>query len=443
MLLGGSVIGGVEDLGAVFYNPARIALIENPAFLLNSNVYEFSQLTVEDAFGERANLSKSNFSGIPSFVAGTFKLGFAENHHFAYSILVRHSSDLSFTYRDEVSGDVIDAFPGTELFEGEIELIQKLKEQWFSITWSYAINPKFGVGVTTTVAQTTHRKGNEINLRAFTESAEVALYSYHRDYDLSVFNVLWKIGAAWELEKIHLGLTITTPSIRVINGASYNYQQYFSGIEGTTVDDEIYENSYQNGLAASSKTPLSIGIGSTFLLGKNKLHISGEWFNKIPEYTMIQASDHIGQSTGDTIGFQVLGDLKSVFNAGLGIDIFLSEKVSLYSSFNTDFSAVPENAIGFIEQTDVFNNSWLRANLYHFGLGVNLKIKGTHLTLGTSYTSASQNFVRPIDFPIQGDDDIFEQDEEGTLKWNRWRFVLSFSFPFLKDFNKNIIPGTG
>ncbi len=32
MLLNGSVIGGVEDLGAVYYNPARLSQIDNPVF---------------------------------------------------------------------------------------------------------------------------------------------------------------------------------------------------------------------------------------------------------------------------------------------------------------------------------------------------------------------------------------------------------------------------
>lgn len=437
MLLGGSVIGGVDDLGAVFYNPGRLALIENPAFLLNSNVYEFNQLSIEDAFGERRKLSESSFSGIPSFVAGTFKLGFLKNHFFAYSILVKSKSDLGFTYRDETSGDVIDEYPGTELFEGELKIMQKQKEQWFGLTWSYAINQNLSVGVTTNVTRVTHNKGNEIDLRALTEMSEVAMYSYLRSYDYSVFSLLWKLGVAWELEKFHLGLTLTTPSLRVVHQGAYNYQQYFSGIRGVTVDDDIYENNYQDGLAVTNKTPFSIGIGSTFLFGKNKLHISGEWFNKIPEYTIARATDHIGQSTGDTIGFHVQGRMKSIFNAGLGFDIYLSEKVSLFTSFNTDFSAVPDNVTGFLEQTPEFHNSWLSADLYHFGLGVDMKFKGTHLTLGTSYTSASQNFDRPIDFPIEGGNNIFEQDEEGTFKWSRWRFVISFSFPFLKDLTKN------
>lgn len=40
MLLSGSIIGGVNDLGAVYYNPARLPQITAPAFLLSADVYE-------------------------------------------------------------------------------------------------------------------------------------------------------------------------------------------------------------------------------------------------------------------------------------------------------------------------------------------------------------------------------------------------------------------
>ena len=36
LLLSGSVIGGVNDLGAIYYNPARLSQITNSAFLIRS-----------------------------------------------------------------------------------------------------------------------------------------------------------------------------------------------------------------------------------------------------------------------------------------------------------------------------------------------------------------------------------------------------------------------
>ena len=116
LLLSGSVIGGVDDLGAVFYNPGRLAVIEKPAFLLSASVYEYTSLSISDAFGKSKSASRSDLKGVPSLAAGTFKLRFLPKHFFAYSILTRQSADLSFSYKSEVHKDIFSTLPGDEYF---------------------------------------------------------------------------------------------------------------------------------------------------------------------------------------------------------------------------------------------------------------------------------------------------------------------------------------
>ena len=89
MLLGGTVNASVEDLGLVYYNPGRLSQIENPAFVISARVYELSNVRITDGLGEGKDLKKSNFGGGPSLVAGTFKLPFLKDHHFAYGFLTR------------------------------------------------------------------------------------------------------------------------------------------------------------------------------------------------------------------------------------------------------------------------------------------------------------------------------------------------------------------
>ena len=74
MLLSGSVIGGVEDLGAVYYNPGRLAVISNSAFLLSGSVYEYNSINISDAAGNAKGVSVSSIKGVPTLVAGTFKI---------------------------------------------------------------------------------------------------------------------------------------------------------------------------------------------------------------------------------------------------------------------------------------------------------------------------------------------------------------------------------
>ena len=44
LLLSGNVTGSVNDLGLTYYNPARIAIIENPVFSINAKAYQFNSI---------------------------------------------------------------------------------------------------------------------------------------------------------------------------------------------------------------------------------------------------------------------------------------------------------------------------------------------------------------------------------------------------------------
>ncbi|UCS92622.1 hypothetical protein KZP23_18310 [Echinicola marina] len=111
MLLNGAVIGSVEDLGAVYYNPARLGLIKNPAFVISADVYELNNYKIEDAVGSRTDLNKSNFGGAPSLAAGSIKVKNLSKHSFAYAILLRSNSDLGISYHNDYERDIIPSVP--------------------------------------------------------------------------------------------------------------------------------------------------------------------------------------------------------------------------------------------------------------------------------------------------------------------------------------------
>lgn len=446
MLLSGSVIGGVEDLGAVYYNPGRLALIANPAFLLSASVYEYNQLSATDAVGDKQSVSKSEIKGVPTLAAGTFKIKFLPNHHFAYAIMTRQLSDLSFTYKNEVEGDIFSTLPGDEWFNGEIGFTNKGNEQWIGLTWSHAFTKNLSVGVTTNLVNNNQTKGANIDLRALSfapADTMVATYHYSRNYDYSELGLLWKIGMAATFEKWLLGLTIKTPMARLSGKGNYSYEEYFSSIPGLNDKVETYTTSNQESLEVKSKSPWAVGIGITRLIGKNKIHLSTEWYSGVSKYTLMQAQDHLSQSNpANTIGFQLTDEFRSVLNAGIGAELYISEHVSGFASFSTDFSSIGSDITRFIQrQKESSNNAWA-ADFYHYGGGVVLNFKGADLTLGVTHTGATQEVPRLINFPDEGGGgNIFDPNAKANLKWDRWRLVFSFSFPFLADYAKKKLEG--
>jgi hypothetical protein len=433
ILLSNSVIGGVNDLGAVYYNPGRLSLVENPAFLLNVNVYELTQLKFDDAVGEGADRSKTSFGSVPTFVAGTFKLKQLEGHQFAYSIIQRQNLNFEFNFRDEVLGDVIENFPGEEYFGANINFSTRLKEDWYSLSWSYPLKENLSIGITGSATRYSIDKGTLIELQALTASNEVAQLQLDRNYSINNYGLLWKLGVAGIAKRFQWGVTVTTPSISFTGKGKYNYEQFFSGIKGVSTNPDQFVTSRQSDLSIKYKRPLAAGGGISIPLKKSELHFSMEWYSAIKEYTIMEAVPYIAQSSGDTITFTLVDDLESVTNFGIGAEIYFGERLSGFASVSTDFSAVPEDITGLSEIEPVANNSVFSTNLYHFAGGVVWSLNRADITLGFASTGGKQDFTRPVDFPDEDDDGIFDQDETGSFQWRRMRVIFSFSFPFLKD----------
>ena len=130
ILLTGNVTGSVDDLGLTFYNPARLALIEEPNFTINAKAYQMGSIKIENVFGRNNKLSNSEFEGLPSLVAGTFKIGESEKHKFAYSVLSRRKSSVDLGFTREIDETVLDEFDNVERFLAELKLGDSETDEW-------------------------------------------------------------------------------------------------------------------------------------------------------------------------------------------------------------------------------------------------------------------------------------------------------------------------
>ncbi len=443
MLLSGSVIGGVDDLGAVYYNPGRLAVIKNPAFLLSASVYEYNSLSATDAFGSKQSASKAEVRGVPTLAAGTFRIRRLPNHFFAYAIMNRQLSDLSTSFKDEVNKDVLPALAGDEWFSGEMIINIKGNEQWLGLTWSHPMSKKISVGLTTNYVTNSQTKGSNIELSALSAANEVAVYQFRRNFNFTESGLLWKAGVSGTFGKWDLGVTVKTPMVRLSGTGSYGYQEFYSEIPGLVTKPETYSTSSQEGLEVKTQSPWAIGFGATRAFGKNKLHLSTEWYSSVPKYVIMTAANHVSQSnlTSPPIGFVLTDQMNSVWNAGLGMEFYLSQHVSGFASFSTDYSSVSNDITRFLERkTEAANSSW-KADFYNVGGGVVLDFKGADITLGVTHTGARQTIPKLLNFPDGSGGGILDPTATTDLAWDRWRLVFSFSFPFLADYVKKLEGG--
>lgn len=438
MLLSGSVVGGVTDLGAVYYNPARLALTDNPAFLISADVYELNTYTIKDAIGNQKDINKSSFGGAPSLAAGTIGASRDSKHTFAYAVLLRTDNNFSFAYRDEYLSDVLPNIPGDELFEGDINVENITKDHWFGGSWAYQAKSNLSFGLSLFGSRTELAKGNSLQLTALDTDNEVSSYQYNRNYSVKTYGFLAKFGMAYKRDKLDFGLTMTTPRVNLLGSADYGYNLYFAPTSASPKGD-IYANSYQSDLDVTLKSPLSIGAGASYHFGKKKiLHFSMEYFKKVHNYSIFEAEPHTMQSQPDSlVSFSLQDGLKSIMNMGVGAEWYISEKVSGYASFSTDFNAAPNDAVSFVAQREVASNLTFDANFFHLAGGVLLKFKGADFTLGATHTSGTTDFMKPTAFP-DINDNTAPAGDQGSMLWNRWQFIVSVSVPFLKDYVKKM-----
>ncbi len=428
ILLNGNVTGSVSDLGLTYYNPARLALVENVAFAINAKTYELNQLELTNTFGENEKIKNSSFEGLPSMVAGTFKVKALEDNHFAYAFISKARENTSLSYETELLVDeIIEKYPGDETFIGRINLESSLNDEWFGGSWAKKISNNFSIGFSGFFSTYSESASSELNYNAIHTEDQVANYNKEIAYAINSYGLFGILGAAYQTEEIELGLNITLPYLELLNEGSFTYNEFLAGM-GAGNDIFIYNNF--SGLDSQRKTPLSIAIGAGIPVGKHKIHLNTEWHDNLTTYNPITLPT-LESELGTPPTFNFEEERKSVINYGIGFEYYINPKFSGYASYSSDYSSYKKHAniydlLGRKEKDVNFLTDY-----HHFGFGVDISIKTIQLILGSTYSTTSSNFEQPIDFPT-GTPSTPDNSLSG-LKVSRWQFVIGLEIPFLKD----------
>lgn len=436
VLLNGNVTGSANDLGLTFYNPGRLALIDKPAFVIAGKAYEWSKYSFKDVFATNIDLNTSNFNGIPSIVAGTFKLKFLPKHKFAFSIISRYRTDIRVNYTSGIQEN-----PEFDPIENEarrftdVGFQKVLRDEWYGITWSYPVKENFSVGLS--LFGSIYRKNgiSEVFASAERTDGSVVGYSNNFSYSQKTYGLYLKMGLAWRLANIDIGANLSLPFISIKDKASLRSEEFVSGI---SPEQDYFAFVELDDLENRRRTATSLSVGAGIPVGKSIIHLDGSWHSKLKRYQRIELPEGVAQVTNlDPRPFEE--EFKSVVNFGLGLELYISSSVRLISSFSSDFSA----AVSRVNLIDVINenqgNFILEDDYWHFGLGTDLKLKWGHIVLGATYSSTKNTIEDEIDIPDGTPVDV-APDVLTSIKFERWRFILGLEIPLLEKKIKGL-PG--
>ena len=428
VLLGGMVIGSVLDISGIYYNPGGLSLLEDPETLLASKVYHWPHYTLDNLGDADKKTKSSKFSDAPGIVAGLLKFSWLRDHRLGYSIITRQKADMRLSGTVITSGDAIPDYPGEELIIGNFHLIEDLSEPWWGLTWAYKFNDTVGVGISNYFTFRSHRASYQANGQVLTPGGDLSIIAETIAYDYQNSRLLWKAGLALDFGRIHLGLTLTTPSIELYGRGSASINRTITGrdLDGDGTKDDVLIADFQDGLDSAFPTPLALGVGTTITLsskeiGTLNLYASAEWYAGIDKFDVIKTEEFVGQSDGQIYRYEITHELDDVLNFGIGIEHILNKNITLYGSIRTDYSARNSES-----DTTLSVSDW---DIYHIMAGTTFRIKNTEWTLGLGYSWGYNNTKKELSI-----DDPYEEYQVSQLfknvvfRYDSVNIVFGFSF---------------
>ena len=134
----------------------------------------------------------------------------------------------------------------------------------------------------------------------------------------------------------------------------------------------------------------------------------------------MDAEDFIGQTTGDTVVFDLTTALDPVLNVAVGVEHTFSSRYTGYASFWTDASARPD--------TDRFDPAISEWNIAFVSLGGAAKIGTSDLTFGLAFGFGGSDNVGGGSEDRAVDDELVTGLFNGlALDYRSLRFMIAFS----------------
>jgi hypothetical protein len=415
-LLGGVVIGSVSDLGSTFYNPGNLSLTEDPNFLFSARVFEYTSINVEPASPEISDFGTTSFKPSPSFVVGNITAEWLGKHRIAISFLTRQTFDLGLKTRFDRSDD------NTSLSD-EFFLDEELTDVWAGITWSHPFEDKLGIGITQYIGSRYFTSRHEVNIKTSDSLDRVSAVNAITNYEYLNFRILWKAGIGFTLEPIRFGLTITSPSISLFGSGETDVNLSGAGLEydnSGNIDDFLISN-FQEDLSSTYNSPFSVGLGAYYKFGRFKLHIATEYYGKVIKYSILSPKPFKSQTGDLTVSNNLTAAFDAVLNYGIGLELFINPKFTVYSAFATDFSAYAKE-----EET---NSSVSRWDIYHITAGAAFTIEKLEITSGIQTSFANDNIEFPGIIPTTNDDSGIDfPKQSATVSSFRIKLILGITF---------------
>lgn len=455
LLMGGALVAAESNNAGLFYNPASISTSSLFSFSFNTSVYRMQFLNFQDAFGPDTEFKLSSSRFESPFFSMMLPIKNKQDVKIAFGTFSRFNVDYNFFNRIVVDDPYPELGHSSGVYEGDYSYSIKSSEQWIVFDASKRLNDKFLVGASAIVAirsftyitktDASYTYIDEIGQDAINSNFRTEINAYMYDYKL-----LFKFGGIYKMDdKNRFGLTITTPSLSILNNG-----RNFRSIEQTNIDDllddpelkEKYKDfkvsNFGSGLKAQYKSPFSIGIGYDRHINDDLISFTVDFVNKINPYTLIDGEGETEELINTADSSYSIGSFldltfgqRAIVNFSVGYKRELNEKLLLMLGFRTNFSATKD--VDYTQLEDLKSVTDIVINQYHLSGGFTFTFLKNRFILGTDIgfsfgrdNDNSVNFSEPLilndqNIPLRGDIEPIMKQSIVSLG-----FVFGYSFVF-------------
>ncbi len=379
-LLGGAVIGSVDDVSGTFYNPGAVAQATDLAFAVSTDVFEYTGIALEDGGGNGVDLGTAKSGLRPSLVAGTITRSlFGGAGILAYSALTRSRGTQDLAGAVFLTDDELPPDSDLDDVVGGVDFTGQFNDFWAGLTYSHALGDHVGLGVTWYgAARSQNRQRQSIAQFVGTDGSGLTTID-NGTGKYTALRTLFKFGGFVGVGPITGGVTVTTPSIHLSGSGQLGLNQSTIGADTTALIAAI-----QTDLPAEYRSPLSIGGGLAWRIGSARLHGSLEWFDRVEPYVVIQGDSAQAQEPeGESVLLDAVHEQTDALNWGLGLEYAVSETFTGYLSYFRDNSTLDDD----IERAGL---SIIPIDISTLTLGTDFVVRSARLTLGIGYGWGSE-----------------------------------------------------
>ncbi|WP_375761416.1 hypothetical protein [Corallococcus exercitus] len=384
-LLGGAFVGDPKDISAVYYNPGALALLGAPELELTGSVYEYTTVHVEDGQGQGRDLSDSNVDVLPSLIAGSLRFEFLGKSRLAYSLLTRQGFSYSLQTRGTRTGVDLGGVQGLDSLSTDVRLDQSVSEYWTGLSWATPITEHLGLGLTPFVATRHHELRFQTLAQGSGDAGQRLLATLGRDLEVDHIRVLLKVGASYQQGPWAVGLTLTTPSLAIWGQGSTGLERAVQS-QGFDTNAPAPVFDFQEDLPAHFRNSWAAALGVSRSFGSTTLYASVEGFARVSSLTLVDTEPIVPRDSTEIINGDYAFALKPVLNAALGVEQPLGDRLRVYLSGHTDFSALEQTP-----GTNALLGGW---DLYHVASGVHFLLGRSRFTFGGNLAWGSKQTER-------------------------------------------------